>query len=136
LCNGPNCLLCRIGRRAESRDLWPVYDVVTQVVGVLPISANLRPHALKPQLMPVLRHLQANKRVLLGICKPDRMRFSVDHLELPEDADDGADEIARFQAQLEDGVIDLAAVYPQMTNEELAAIPEVATVATLRGIVP
>ncbi|MGH9038461.1 MAG: hypothetical protein ACRD0O_22110, partial [Acidimicrobiia bacterium] len=25
-CNGPGCLLCRLGRKVDHRDLWPVYD--------------------------------------------------------------------------------------------------------------
>src|SRR5262249_45348854 len=45
-CPGDGCLLCRIGRKSEVRDLLPVYDAVARAVGVLPISESLRPNAL------------------------------------------------------------------------------------------
>src|SRR5262249_49466669 len=44
-CNGPDCLLCKIGRQPDTRDLLPVYDVVSRAVGVLAVSPNLRPAA-------------------------------------------------------------------------------------------
>jgi hypothetical protein len=135
-CNGPGCLLCKIGRKPETRDLMPVYDVISRAVGVLAVSPNMRPHALRPQLTPILRRLKDNERVLIAVRKLDRLRYTVTTLPLPEDADDGADPIAQFQAQVEDGAIDLAVVYPQLANEELAAIHEIATVIKIRGIVP
>ena len=54
-CIEPECLLCRLGRHPEKRDLWPVYDVLARAVAVLPISPSLRPHALRSQLFPALR---------------------------------------------------------------------------------
>jgi hypothetical protein len=133
-CNGPDCLLCKIGRQPDTRDLLPVYDVVSGAVGVLPVSPNLRPHALKPQLTPVLRQLKDNRRVLVALRKLDKMRYNVAILPLPEDADDGARTIAEFLAQFENDAIDLRAVYPQLSNEDLADIPEIATQVKLRGI--
>src|SRR5262245_17043423 len=125
-CNGPDCLLCKIGRQPDARDLLPVYDVVGRAVGVLAVSPNLRPHALKPQLTPVLRQLKDNRRALVALRKLDKMRYNVETLPLPEDADDGAQAIAGFLAQFESGAIDLGAVYPQKSNEDLAEIPEIA----------
>src|SRR5262249_19030644 len=51
-CQGPGCLLCRLGKEPETRDLLPVYDPVAQAVGVLAISPNLRPQALRPPAGP------------------------------------------------------------------------------------
>jgi hypothetical protein len=133
-CNRPDCLLCKIGRQPDTRDLLPVYDVVSGAVGVLAVSPNLRPHALKPQLTPVLRQLKDNQRVLVGLRKLDKMRYHVVTLPLPADADDGAQTIAGFLAQFESGAIDLGAIYPQKSNEDLAEIPEIATLVKLRGI--
>jgi hypothetical protein len=133
-CNGPDCLLCKIGLQPDTRDLLPVYDVVSRAVGVLPVSPNLRPHALKPQLTPVLRQLKDNRRVLVALRKRDKMRYDVTILPLPEDADDGVQAIAEFRAQFEGGTIDLRAIYEQRSNEELADIPEIATQVKLREI--
>jgi hypothetical protein len=133
-CNHPQCLLCQIGQQPGARDLLPVYDVVSRAVGVLAVSPNMRTHALKPQLTPVLRQLKANRRVLVALRKLNRMRYNVATLPLPADADDGAQVIAEFLAQFEGGAIDLGAIYQQLPNEDLAAIPEIATLVKLRGI--
>jgi hypothetical protein len=133
-CNGGDRLLCRIGRQPETRDLLPVYDPVAQSVGVLPVSPNMRPHALKPQLLPVLRRIQQNERVLLAIRKEDRVRYTVNTLDLPDDADDGAAEIGKFLDALEARTIDPRAIYVHMENDVLATIPEVANQMRLRGV--
>src|SRR5260370_8767282 len=39
-CTGTGCLLCRIGRRPEERDLLPAYDAIARTVGLLPITPN------------------------------------------------------------------------------------------------
>jgi hypothetical protein len=133
-CAGDGCLLCRVGRRPEVRDLLPMYDAVARAVGVLPISENLRPQALRPQLAPVLRQLRQGGRLLVTLRKLDNVRFELGTLELPEDADDGADKVRAFTRQLESGAVDLAAVYPRLAAEELAAIPEVAHAMRLKGV--
>ena len=132
-CIGEGCLLCRIKRKKDQRDLWPVYDVIAQTVGVLAVAPNMRPQALRPQLISVMRRLKADERFLLAIAKIDRYRFGVTSLPLNENADDGAEKIAHFVSQFEAASIDLAGIYPQLSNEELAAIPEVATVLQVRG---
>ncbi len=135
-CLGRDCVLCRVGKEPETRDLLPLYDPVSQAVGVLAVSPNLRPQALRPQLAPVLRRLKGGERLLLLVRKLDPTRFSVGALPLPEDAEDGAEQIAAFCAQLEAGALTLDAVYPRLPAEELAAIPEVARLLKLKGVKP
>ena len=135
-CNGSGCLLCRVGRQPERRDLLPVYDVIGGAVGVLPVSPNLRPHGLRPQLTPVLRRLKDNERVLIAVRKPDRARYSVTQLPLPDGAADGANKIAEFLEQFGAGTIDLSSIYQKLTDEELKAVPEIATALKARGITP
>lgn len=133
-CRGSHCLMCRLGRQVETRDLLPVYDAVNKMVAVLPISANLRPHALRPQLVPILHHLKENPRLVIGISKLDNVRFAVSTYPLTDGADDGADVILPFLEKFEKGHIDLGDVYVRMTNEELAAVPELSTTMALKGI--
>lgn len=133
-CNGPDCLLCRIGRQPEPRDLLPVYDVVAKAVGVLPVSPSVRPHALMPQLMPVIRCVINNERVLIAVARPDRQTFRVSVLDLPDDADAGEEAVLRFQEAFDAGKIDLAGIYQRLPNETLATVPEIATIMKLRGI--
>ena len=135
-CNGSGCLLCRVGRQPERRDLLPVYDVIGGAVGVLPVSPNLRPHGLRPQLTPVLRRLKDNERVLIAVRKPDRGRYRVTPLPLPDGAADGAGKIAEFLKQFGAGAIDLSSIYQKLTDEELKAVPEIATALKARGITP
>ena len=73
-CNGADCLLCRVGRQQDERDLWPVYDVLDKAVGVLPISPSQRPHALRPLLMPVLRRLAAEEGAAVDHAPPGRLQ--------------------------------------------------------------
>src|SRR5262249_9725003 len=133
-CPGADCLLCRVGREPDTRDLLPVFDPVAKTVAVLAVSPNMRPQALKPQLTPVLRMLRDDRRVLAGIKKLDRSRYTVATFDMPADADDGAAEIQKFVEAFEAGSLDPRSVYRQMSNEELATIPEVASQMRLRSI--
>jgi hypothetical protein len=133
-CTRNDCLLCRIGRKADERDLLPVYDSVARAVAVLAVSPSIRPGALRPQLGPALQRVNAGERVLVGITKLDQVRFAVATYDLPDDADDGADRIASFLDGFKRGEIDLASVYPVMTKEELAMVSEIAATMKLKGI--
>jgi hypothetical protein len=139
-CAGDECLLCGIGRAKEERDLLPVYDAVAKQVAVMPISPNIRPHALRPQLMPILRRLKEQDgsalaaRTVLVIRKPDTTRFEISTSVLPPDAEDGSSQIAAFLEQLQEGTIRLDNVFPLLPAEELTAIPEVAESMRLKGI--
>lgn len=130
-CNGGDCVLCQIGRKIEERALLPVYLPAVERLGVLPISPSVRPGALRPQLMPILR---SNKRVVLLINKPDRAKYQVGSVELSTDMDDGAVLIKAFLEDLEAKGIDLASVYPHFQNEDLAQVRGIAKMLCLKRI--
>src|SRR5262249_30707507 len=133
-CTGPGCLLCAVGRRCDPHDLLPVYDPVARAVAVLPVSANMRPGALKPQLLPVLQRVKAREKVMLILRKTDRTTFSVDVFSLLQGADDGAAVTASFFESFAAGRIELAAVYPAHSRERLANVPEIAAIMRARGV--
>jgi hypothetical protein len=134
-CNGPDCLLCRIGNKPDVRDLLPVYDLVSRVVAVLPISPNLRPHALRPQVAPLLRRLAGGEApILMTLKREGQAKFLVGDSPLPEGADDGAAAIRVFQDMVQAGHIDLAASFQQLANEDLAMIDEVRIAMKAKGI--
>jgi hypothetical protein len=136
-CPGDGCLLCRLlDNEPELRDLLPVYEPVARAIGVLAITQNLRAMTLRPQLLPLLRRVKAGERLLIGLRKMDQFgsRFAVTVTPLPEGADDGAEQIAAFKQQMEAGAIDLRTVYQRLQAEELAAIPEIATRMSLKGV--
>jgi hypothetical protein len=135
-CLGPDCLLCRCGRRPEERDLWPVYDVLARAVAVLPISPSKRPHALRPLVAPVLRRMADGEGPLvLAVRKDGNSKFLLSTLPLPEGADDGAAVIGPFCERLKAGQVDLASAFPAIPNVELAMIDEVSLMMRARGMV-
>jgi hypothetical protein len=57
----------------DTRDFWPVYDVVERAVSVLPITGNLRTNSLRTQLHPVLQRLKNDDdRLLITRSQPSR----------------------------------------------------------------
>ncbi len=133
-CPGADCLLCRVGRKVEKRDILPLYDVMNRVVVVLAVPENMRPQALKPQLAPVMGKVKNGERLLLRLSKLDSYRFLVIPEPLHESAEDGADAIANFFDKLTSGAVRLSDVYPCLDNETVAAFPEVAAALKARGI--
>ena len=130
ICNGPNCVLCRIGRSSAQKLLLPVYLPTTGRVGILPVSRSLRPFALLPQIAAVLK---AGKPMVIFIVR-DGGKFTVASTELTADMDGGDAAIKQFQDDYAAGKIDLTAVYPRIDNEVLAAIDEIAKMTALKGV--
>lgn len=133
-CNGINCLLCRAGLSKDTRDLWPLYDVVDRTVGILAITPNMRPHSLRSQLYPVLQQIKGSKNRILLTMRQDNQKFSVGCSGIPEDVDDGATCIADFLARIEKGDSDFSTVFPRYSNDELQQIEEVARRLSAKGI--
>ena len=135
LCNGEDCLLCRIGKKSDTRDLWPVYDVIDRAVGVLPISPNIRPQGLRPQIHAAMTRLANDEPPFLMTIRSEGFgKFFVAIFDLPDDADDGAAVIAQFQRLLDSGRVDLTSAYDQLANEVLADTPELKAAMQAKGI--
>jgi hypothetical protein len=133
-CNGHDCVLCRTGHEKVVRDLWPVFDLVEQTVGVVPITPNMRAFTLRPQLFPILRQAKEGKERLLVTIRFDKPRYHVSCTPLPADTADGAAQIQQFMNRLAAKDIDLGSVYQRFANPELAEIPEVAIRLKAKGI--
>jgi hypothetical protein len=134
VCNGPDCLLCRVGRQQDVRDLLPVYDVLDKAVGVLAIGPNLRPQALRPAIAPVLRRVAKGEVPLLLTLRKEGFKYFVGAQPLPAGADDGAAVIRDFRDRFEDGLVDLAAAFQRLANEDLAEFEEVKSLMAAKGI--
>lgn len=134
MCNGPDCLLCRVGQQPEVRDLLPVYDVLDKAIGVLAVAPNQRPNALRPGLAPVLRRVAKGGGALLMSLRKDGYRYSVVAEPLPEGADDGVSIIRDFTERFEAGSVDLTSPVQRLANEDLAAIDEVKSLMAAKGI--
>jgi hypothetical protein len=135
-CIEPDCLLCRLGRHPDQRDVWPVFDVLARAVAVLPISPSMRPHALRSQVFPALRRMANGEGpLLLTVRKDGNSKFIMSALALPEGADDGRAVIGPFCERLKAGQVDLASAFPAFPNVELAMIDEVSLMMKAKGLV-
>jgi hypothetical protein len=133
-CGGGDCLLCRVGEHATTYELLPVFDPVEELVVVLPYTLNLRPQALRPQLLPILTRVKAGDRLLVAIRKSGQFIFAVSDSSLPKDANDGASQIAAFLDLVNSNAVDPGSVYLRLSAKDLAAVPEIARKMTLKGI--
>ena len=130
VCNGSDCVLCRIGRKQAKRLLLPVYLPAAGCVGILPVSRSLRPFALLPQISNVLK---SEKPMVVFITREGR-KYSVSTAELQPDVDAGEAAIKRFLDDYEAGLHDLSTVYPNIDNEQLASVEEIGRMIVLKGI--
>jgi hypothetical protein len=130
-CNGPDCILCRIGRNKDQRFLLPVHLPTTRAVAVLAISPSAKPGALRPQLLAILK---SGKRVAVSITRLDLVAYRVVPHALREGIDDGAAIIADFNRRWESHQIELCAVYPKHDNAFLAELPGVSVMMAFKGI--
>jgi hypothetical protein len=131
ICNGVDCFLCKIAREKTVRLLLPVYLPVSGVVGVLPVGTSLRPRSLWPQLAQVLKD---GSRMAVFISRLQGDSYTVAAEPLRDDVEDGAEVINAFRENRKKGTIQLDSVYPKVSNEQLAAIPEIDRMLKLRGI--
>ena len=129
ICNGPDCVLCRIGRRQDKRLLLPVYLPAAGCVGILPVSRSLRPFALLPQISNVLKA----KKPMVMFVNREVAKFTVSTDELQKDVDGGEETIRCFLDDYEAGNHDLSAVYQQIDNEQLAGVEEIGRMMALKG---
>jgi hypothetical protein len=130
ICNGPDCLLCRIGRKRDQRLLLPVYLPAAECVGILPVSYSLRPSALLPQILNVLK---AEKLMVMFVTR-EVAKYTVSTVELKKDVDSGEVMIKRFLDDYEAGLHDLSNVYPRIDNEHLASVEGIGRMMVLKGV--
>jgi len=130
MCNGPGCVLCRIGRKKDPRLLLPVYLPASGCVAILPVSPSLRPFALLPQIFNVL---EAEKLMVIFVTR-DGSKYNVSTNELQKDVDCGEAAIKRFLDDYEAGLHDLSAVYPKINNPQLANIEKIDRMMALKGV--
>ena len=130
ICNGPDCVLCRIGRKRDQRLLLLVYLPAAGCVGILPVSRSLRPFALLPQISNVLK---ADKPMVMFVTR-EGGKYTVSTADLEKDVDGGEAVIKRFLDDCGAGRHDLTAVYPRIDNEQLANVEEIGRMMKLKGV--
>jgi hypothetical protein len=130
MCNGNDCVLCKVGRKQEMRVLLPVYLPVAGCVGVLPVSPSLRPFSLLPQISNVWK---AEKPMVMFVTRQNA-KFTVSTADLQKDVDGGESEIKRFLETYNSGRLELSSMYLRIDNEQLAGIEEITRMLALKGI--
>jgi hypothetical protein len=134
LCPGPGCALCAVKQKVEQRVLVPVYDCMAEEVAVLAMSGALRPKALLPQFQRVFQTINETGLQVVSISKPDNMTYDVRSWPIPATAPDGADVIAKFVQDMEQGRVKLDSVFLTLSNETLRALPSVERKLALHGL--
>lgn len=131
------CLLCKAGRAADERLLLPVFGPISGRVGVLMISASMRPKALLPQILfHVKKAEDAGGRAVLFIKRlSDNSSFLVEGRPLEEGEDDGAAAVKRFRDDFSAGRVDLKSVVQHLSGDQLKAVAPIARRLALKGVV-
>ena len=130
-CNGKNCFLCQIGARRRRGICCRSSYRPRASSGCCPLATSLRPRSLWPQLAQVLKD-GSRKAVFVSRVQGDS--YTVTAVPLQDDVEDGAEVIKTFLENHQKGTIELASVFPKVTNEQLAAIPEIDRMLKLKGI--
>lgn len=130
VCNGPECVLCRIGRRKEERLLLPVYLPASGCVGILPVSRSLRPYALLPQVSNVLK---SDAPMVMFVIR-EVGKYMVSTKSLEKDMDGGEFQIKEFLEDYAAGSLNLIDLYPKIDNEQLLGVDGIQKMAALKGI--
>ena len=97
VCNGPDCLLCRIGRRKDPRILLPVYLPAAGCIAILSVNPASRPYGLLPQVLEVLK---AGKPMVMFVTR-NGAKYTVSTVDLQKDVDGGEAVIKRFNDDYE-----------------------------------
>tara|TARA_R110002072_G_scaffold302603_1_gene486685 strand:+ start:147012 stop:147713 length:702 start_codon:yes stop_codon:yes gene_type:complete len=133
-CNDEACVLCHIGVKKTLRHLLPVYDIEEGSVGVLGFTDNVRPKSLRAQLIPALKRVDADDPpFLLEISRSGKSDFQVEQHELPAEAKNGADAITNFIGRLKRGEVSIDSTIETVSNDSLAAIPNVERILSTKG---
>ncbi|MBF0380580.1 MAG: hypothetical protein HQL69_06165 [Magnetococcales bacterium] len=130
-CNGKGCLLCQLGRKRTDKYVMPIYLPETMNVALLPITDHKVPGSLLPQLT---RYLSPDTLTLVFVSRVDNAHFHVESGLNLEETPQMLSTIQHFNSQVSAGNVDLANVFPQFTNEELAKSQEIALLMRLKGI--
>jgi hypothetical protein len=86
---------------------------------------------LLPQLLEVLR---AKTPQVMFVKRESHSKYTVSTQALAADVDGGEGSIQAFQARRERGEVTLSSVFQRLDNDQLAAIPALAQMLSLKGI--
>jgi hypothetical protein len=129
-CNGPGCVLCRIGRKLEKRSMLPVYLPMAGYVAILLVSPSRRPYSLLPQITNILK----SDKPMVAFVTRAGFKYTVSQVELKDDEDGGEAVIQRFLDEYEAGLHDLSTVCQSIENDELANIESISRMLKLKGV--
>ncbi|MBF0553420.1 MAG: hypothetical protein HQK96_02555 [Nitrospirae bacterium] len=134
VCNGSQCLLCRVGNKKDGRLLLPVFLPVTECIGVLPISTSMQPHSLMPQLKAMISKTSDDKPAVVSIVTATKGKYIVNANEYADDSITGDRQIKNFMKEYEAGKVDLTSVFTKLSNEDISRLNVVSKIMKIKGI--
>ncbi len=130
ICNGHDCLLCRVGRKKDQKLLIPIYLPSSSSVGILMVGRSLRPYALLPQIANVLK---ADTPMVMFVTR-DGGKYTVSTTDLQKDVESGEMVIKRFLDHYEANRYDFASLFQKLSNQQLANVEDIARIMPFKGI--
>lgn len=123
-CLGEGCPFCLAGFKPSSFILLPVFSVSSNKICVLRISNARGPHRLLPMICRFLTDPDVSQTILT-VSRDAKYRYKVEAQNKSEYASIGVDEVADYVRRVEANEIDIRAIFPKYTDEELRGIPSV-----------
>lgn len=133
-CIGEGCPACRAGLKPSEFLLLPVFDHITGEVAILRISTARGAGKLLTEIGKVM-NLPNPDNYIAKISRPDRYTYSVEIKTRSEADPDAIRKVQAFNAQYNNGEIDLAASITKMSASEMTEHPRIAKTLQLEGAV-
>lgn len=133
-CIGEGCPACRAGFKPSQFLLLPVFDHITGEVAILRISTARGAGKLLTEIGKIM-NLPNPDNYIAKISRPDRYTYGVEIKTRSEADPDAIRKVQAFNAQYNNGEIDLAASITKMSASEMTEHPRIAKTLQLEGAV-
>ena len=127
-CTGTGCILCAAQYGKWTKVVFPVYNPLTRRVELLAVDDQRDPGSALAQILEILGNDPAEMVLLL--MRQVNFNFTIMEKRMPPSMRPEPQVIDHFKAERERG-LDLASIYPQMDNEQLMNVPEIAMLLEL-----
>ena len=131
-CLGEGCPFCLAGRKASPFFLLPVYNVAADSIQILRLAESTDPHALLPQVLSVLDDPKLEEKFQV-FHRLDKYRYNIESRTAVDRRHIGAAHISVFTDAAESGKIDLTAIFPRPSREDMLAVDAIRLHLELTG---
>lgn len=131
LCNGEGCYYCKTGRTPTTKVLLPVYSPIASEIAILPMTKSSRPQDLYPQIKRILK--SGKRMAVFASFRNQKHNVEAREIITPDPATEEA--IKRFADSHEGDNLRLPPMYEEISNEDLAEIPDIEKLLRWKGVI-